>query len=71
MRVTDQFWLGCGFVAELGAGWVRGGRGTPKSEGTLRIVLYTTNIEAPAGPVQPAAPARGGFVSLEVPSGPV
>ena len=28
-------------------------------------------LEAPAGPVQPAVPARGGFVSLEVPSGPV
>ena len=27
--------------------------------------------EAPAGPVQPAVPARCGFVSLEVPSGPV
>ena len=27
--------------------------------------------EAPAGPVYPEVPARGGFVSLEVPSGPV
>ena len=32
---------------------------------------YDAAPGAPAGPVPPAAPARGGFVSLEVPSSPV